>query len=370
MNKQLPTAFSQKNAKKQQSMLSFFKPGSVCNAASSVSSDVLGATSVSLSVTLSSSVSSRFTTVAPVCLPASFTGTSVSSSVNSTESSSASSSTADQPCGFYSWTTFSSSASVADDVGVIFENDRRQRERLCKLSDEDKQRLLCEHWMPPKEFEWPYYQKSTQRVYLRPNHISGPKYGCFKLSQKLCGIVCVPCALFAPDTVLNDRGKTSMLGQLVVTPLRSYRCLTGKDSSLDSHLARAYHEDSQVLATNFLMTMKDKLDIRGRIDSEAERQRKRAREKLLPIIKTVILCGRTGIALRGHRDDGPLNPERPIDTAEGKFRALLAFRVDAGDTTLRHHLQTAKKNATYISKTTQNELVEICGGMYSDLSAV
>jgi hypothetical protein len=42
MNKQLPTAFSQENAKKQQSMLSFFKPGSVYNAASSDSSDVLG----------------------------------------------------------------------------------------------------------------------------------------------------------------------------------------------------------------------------------------------------------------------------------------------------------------------------------------
>jgi hypothetical protein len=35
--------------------------------------------------------------------------------------------------GFYSWSTFSSSPSVADNVGVLFENDRRQRERLYKL---------------------------------------------------------------------------------------------------------------------------------------------------------------------------------------------------------------------------------------------
>jgi hypothetical protein len=91
-----------------------------------------------------------------------------------------------------------------------------------------------------------------------------------------------------------------------MTPLRSYRCLIGNDSSLDSHLARAYHEDSRAPANNFLVTMKDKDDIRGRIDSEAERkriERKRAREKLLSIKKTVILCGRTGISLRGHRDD-------------------------------------------------------------------
>jgi hypothetical protein len=36
---------------------------------------------------------------------------------------------------------------VDDDIGVIFENERRQRESLYKLnqSDQDKQRLLCEH---------------------------------------------------------------------------------------------------------------------------------------------------------------------------------------------------------------------------------
>jgi hypothetical protein len=58
-----------------------------------------------------------------------FTVMSVSSSANSTESSFACSSRVGQPCGFYSWST-SSSASAADDVGVLFEIDRRQRERL------------------------------------------------------------------------------------------------------------------------------------------------------------------------------------------------------------------------------------------------
>jgi hypothetical protein len=38
----------------------------------------------------------------------------------------------DQHSGFYSWSTFSSSPSVSDDVGVLFENDRHQRERLYK----------------------------------------------------------------------------------------------------------------------------------------------------------------------------------------------------------------------------------------------
>jgi hypothetical protein len=117
-------------------MLSFFKSGSVYNSASSHSSDVLDATSASLSVTVSLLLSSRFTTVAPVNLLPTFTVILVSSSVSSTDSSSASSSSVNQPNGFYSWSTFSSSTSVADYVGVLFENDSRQRER--KLSDEDK----------------------------------------------------------------------------------------------------------------------------------------------------------------------------------------------------------------------------------------
>jgi hypothetical protein len=98
MNKQLPTAFSQQNAKKQQSRSSFFKPGSVYNAASSDSmSDVLGGHTrqfVSDSKFVSKFAFHDYSGIAPVCLPrTSFTLMSVSSSVNSTGSSSASSST-------------------------------------------------------------------------------------------------------------------------------------------------------------------------------------------------------------------------------------------------------------------------------------
>ena len=50
------------------------------------------------------------------------------------------------------------------------------------------------------------------------------------------------------------------------------------------------------------------------------------RTKLVPIVKTVPLCGRHNIPLRGHRDDsshyGSVNC--------GTFQALLDFRVDSG----------------------------------------
>ena len=69
-------------------------------------------------------------------------------------------------------------------------------------------------------------------------------------------------------------------------------------------------------------------------------------------MKCLEFCGRQGIALRGHRDD-----ETRSSFNKGNFRALLALRVDAGDKVLEHHLDTCAKNATYTSKTTQNDLL-------------
>ena len=56
--------------------------------------------------------------------------------------------------------------------------------------------------------------------------------------------------------------------------------------------------------------------------------------------------------MRGHRDD-----ETSTSYNKGNFKALLALRVNACDKVLEHHLDTCARNATYISITTQNELL-------------
>ena len=50
------------------------------------------------------------------------------------------------------------------------------------------------------------------------------------------------------------------------------------------------------------------------------------RRRITPIIETIILCGRQGIPLRGHRDSGPLTLESEGDINDGNFRALLRYR--------------------------------------------
>ena len=92
------------------------------------------------------------------------------------------------------------------------------------------------------------------------------------------------------------------------------------------------------------------------------------RRKLVPIVDTIKLCGRLGLSLRGHRDDSQYHPDigsYSLDSV-GNFVELLNFRVRAGDTTLEEHLKTCPKNASYVSKATQNELIKCCGPVICD----
>ena len=68
-------------------------------------------------------------------------------------------------------------------------------------------------------------------------------------------------------------------------------------------------------------------------------------------MKTIIFCGRLGIALRGHKDDGIIDIDTAISGREGNFRALLAFRVDSGDSILEEHLNNSNKmQLTYLKQ--------------------
>ena len=70
-----------------------------------------------------------------------------------------------------------------------------------------------------------------------------------------------------------------------------------------------------------------------------------------------------GLSLRGHRDDSIYHPDVGCYSAGGigNFVELLNYRVWRGDTNLGDHLIKHKNNASYISKSTQNDLTKCCG---------
>ena len=87
------------------------------------------------------------------------------------------------------------------------------------------------------------------------------------------------------------------------------------------------------------------------------------------IIDTVILCGHFGVPLRGHRDDNQSHPkdgEYSKIPGVGNFVELLNFAIGRGDKHLEDHYNTHAGNASYFSKTTQNEIINISGDVILD----
>ena len=119
------------------------------------------------------------------------------------------------------------------------------------------------------------------------------------------------------------------------------------------------HNFSVIAMDNFLRNMRrESVPIDQQLNNLLQEQIKRNREILKSLFKTIIFCGRNNIALGGPRDDDPQN-----DSLSGNFQALLEFRIDSSDQTLQHHLKTAPRNATYISKTIQNEMITTVGAI-------
>ena len=101
-------------------------------------------------------------------------------------------------------------------------------------------------------------------------------------------------------------------------------------------------------------------DIRSQLNQAMADKIASNRQKLSSIFKTIELCGRQNISLRGHRDNATdIKKDPSLFEKRGNFRALLKVRVDAGDSVLSKHLVTAPRNATYSSSIIQNLVVDI-----------
>ena len=100
------------------------------------------------------------------------------------------------------------------------------------------------------------------------------------------------------------------------------------------------------------------------LDQQRKEEIEKNRRFLVPIVHTLVFCGRNVLPLRGHRDDGRIDEAEYI-AGEGIFRGLLRYRWQAGDKNLEELL--AKPIAKLISKTTQNELLFIAAKIQENI---
>ncbi|XP_052245753.1 52 kDa repressor of the inhibitor of the protein kinase-like [Dreissena polymorpha] len=109
----------------------------------------------------------------------------------------------------------------------------------------------------------------------------------------------------------------------------------------------------------FMSVRTNNAPVNKQVDAALQARRKKNAVVLESITKTVLLCARQNIALRGHSDSSKYYDDESVNC--GNFQSLIEFRVESGDSVLKEHFATCGKNATYRSPTIQNELLDIMG---------
>ena len=224
----------------------------------------------------------------------------------------------------------------------------------CIDVDDRTKMLLIENNKPPPGFKFPPKEYRDKRRasgmikrYCREEWFRD--FNFISYSVRHDGLYCNTCVLFHTE---HSRPNMDRVNMLVTKPYRNW---TDAKSDLKTHSVTEAHNLATAKKEAFIRTYNQPA---ARIDNIMAVCTKAVIEKnrtfLTSILKCVELCGRNGLALRGHRDDAT-NIDK---THQGNFKNLLDFRIDAGDITLKEHLETSRKNASYIPKTTQNQLLD------------
>ena len=233
-----------------------------------------------------------------------------------------------------------------------------------QLSTEEIKAGLIVRWKPANKQEFPvshHKYKGGTRV-RRATLDQLTKYSWLAISrhEDHWGAWCASCTLMGGTQAGGQSGATNQqLGRLVTRPLRDFSDLTGKYGALDTHNSNKYHIQNAAAAIDFLRRTENQQSVTSLISTASSREKKRNRAALASIIDTIKFASMQNIALRGHRDDGRIDPSGVYpDCNDGNFRMLLRFRMQSGDIALKDHLKSAAGSALYTSKTVQNELLQ------------
>ena len=236
---------------------------------------------------------------------------------------------------------------LPNDIGRVMEDG------LDRMTDIQKMFILHNRWNPPTGFMFPlqhyptqHQRRSFQRRWLQ-------QFQWLHYSLKYHGAFCAPCALFSHGT--GGRGG-QVLRTLVTEPFQRYKKAL---EIFRSHDGAEFHKMCVERACLFQRNYENPAsNVQNQMEQGRQKTIAENRRKLIPIVKTIIFCGKNNLPLRGHHDDGPVTPTSDKSTDDGLFRSLLRFRLDSGDEDLKNTLDGAASNATYTSKTTQNDIIE------------
>lgn len=159
-----------------------------------------------------------------------------------------------------------------------------------KISDFDKKNFFLHHWIPPKNYVFPYSthnkQGKEEKRYSSHKYLNDFKWLIFLDVKKR--FFCKYCPLFVNLNV-GGLNKNVQLSKLVTQPLTFFTKLLGKDGMLMKHQNLDYYKSAVQLSRNFFKVLENpKLDVVNQINNERLKQVIENRRRLKPIIESII----------------------------------------------------------------------------------
>ena len=307
-------------------------------------------------VTTTSCVSSISSIVSSV-LPSSFS----SSSSNTTTTTSAATTTNNDNSSIITTnTSFSVAASCSHSTLVSKYDISTYFEKSKVASETELHDLIKNVFIPDTSYS---FAKTKGKRNFRYDWLV--RYPWLKYSPSTNGCFCLPCILFSHRATSKLRKSQNLILKPIFPSAEATTIFNRHESARDG-----IHSFCMHAFQTFLQTFSGKsLPVYTMVDNIRRQKVLSNRAVLSPIIDTIILCGHLGIPLRGHRDDSSNFPEAgqycKVATV-GNFVELINFGIRRGDSTLEEHYKKHSKNVSYLSKTTQNDLISCCGKVISD----
>ncbi|XP_065673054.1 52 kDa repressor of the inhibitor of the protein kinase-like [Hydra vulgaris] len=245
----------------------------------------------------------------------------------------------------YDIACFCSKASTLNDSQLknLIRNDFVPDERYCFPKTNGRSFQLI--WF--KQFSWLSYSPSEDGAYCLSCVLFGFKY--FLKSSRCKNLFSEPVKHW-PDAVSAFK--------------RHYHEKKGKNN--EHHLAvPSLPYNTLTIFSAVLNTMNGSIQSIDILNNKIyEKEVALYRDKLHSIVDSIIFLGRLNIAFRGQRDDSQHHPtvgKYSLVNGVGNFVELLNYRIRGGDKVLEHHLNICAKNASYISHSSKNEIINCCG---------
>ena len=145
--------------------------------------------------------------------------------------------------------------------------------------------------------------------------------------------------------------------QLVTKPFNTWAKMTTKAKT---HAQHEYHLAAVAKMKDFINRYENPTQaVDVTLQSRMQQIMERNQHVIESLLKIVLLCGKQGLASRGHRDD-QVDWSDESSSNQDNFVRLVRFRAET-DSILAAHLQEAPQNARYTSKGIQNELIDVVG---------